>query len=93
MPRPATEPMLATGCLSAMPNSEPDGVASLEREHLARLAGAGDLQREVLDDRAHDPDLLRVRPGEPALARVQAVFEPDPDVAPMIALMVTNPSW
>src|SRR5262245_18561300 len=40
-----------------------DLVTALEREHLARLATARDLQPQALDDLARPADLLGVAPG------------------------------
>src|SRR5216683_3043932 len=60
--------------------SEPDLIAALEREDLARLVRAGELEPEALDDLACSLDLHGVRLGELARADPQRIFEPDPHV-------------
>src|SRR5215467_12905525 len=50
-------------------------------QHLARVGGGGDLQRQVLEDGADAADLLGIALGELALADINRIFEPDPDIA------------
>src|SRR5690242_13461639 len=61
--------------------SEPDLVAALELQHLARLVRARDGEAEPFDDLAHRAHLLRVALGELAGAEPERVLEADADVA------------
>src|SRR5579859_6530634 len=61
--------------------SEPDPIAALEVEHLARLLGRGDLQAEFLQDAADLRHLLGVRLRQCAATDIQAVLQPDAHIA------------
>jgi hypothetical protein len=61
--------------------SEPNHVATLELQRGPRLGGCGDLGREALEDAADAAHLLGVGLGELAAAEIDAVLEPDADVA------------
>ena len=51
------------------------------RLHAQGESDLRDFERQVFEQPANDRDLLGVRGGETALARIEAVFQPDPDVA------------
>src|SRR3954463_11650771 len=59
---------------------ERNPVAALEVEHLPRLVGGGDLERQAGQDFANARDLVGVALGELAAAEPQAVFEADAHV-------------
>src|SRR5260370_5503590 len=61
--------------------SEGDPVAALELQHVARLGGAGDLEREIFQDGANTADLLGIRLGELTLAEIDRILKPDADAA------------
>src|SRR5258707_1255253 len=61
--------------------SEGDLVAALELQHGASLVRRRDLERQLLDDLADATDLLGVALGQPPGAEIDAVLEPDPDIA------------
>src|ERR1700689_3150068 len=61
--------------------SEGYSVAALERQHLARFLGRRDFERQVFQDEADAPHLLRVRLGELALADIKRILEPDAHIA------------
>src|SRR5476649_2902302 len=60
---------------------ECDPVAALELQYLPRLARAGDLERQVLEDAADTADLIGIALGELALADIDRILEPDADIA------------
>ncbi len=60
---------------------EVDAVASLEREHLARLRRLGDLETEALDDLARQRHLLGVGFCQPAGAGPERILEADAHIA------------
>src|SRR5215813_11787566 len=61
--------------------SEGDLVAALELQHGAGLVRRCDVERQLLDDLADAADLLGVALGQPSGAEIDAVLEPDPDIA------------
>src|SRR5260221_14563347 len=61
--------------------SEGDPVAALELQHVARLGGAGDLEREIFQDGANTADLLGIRLGELTLAEIDRILKPHADAA------------
>src|SRR5258706_11567134 len=67
--------------MSEVMSSERDVLPALELEHLARLVGRGDGEAELLENAADLRHLVRVAPGEGALADPQAVLEADAHVA------------
>src|SRR5689334_14896068 len=56
-------------------------IATLQRQRLARLGRARDLERQVLEDRADPAHLLGIALRQLALAEIERVLEPDPDIA------------
>src|SRR6266571_5007732 len=56
-------------------------VGTLQAQNLARLLRGGDLIAEFLDQAPHLGDLLGVALGELAAADIEAVLEPDADIA------------
>src|SRR6266849_9172616 len=61
--------------------SERYRVAALEREHVARLPGRGDLQRQVLEDGADARHLVGIGLRQLPLADEERILEPDADIA------------
>src|SRR5712664_3230299 len=61
--------------------SEGDLVAALELQHGAGLVRRRDIERQLLDDLADAADLFGVALGQPSGAEIDAVLEPDPDIA------------
>src|SRR5260221_12232428 len=90
-PKPAhntTEPSLMSKTALARPLTilfiiylEGDLVAALELQDIARLGGAGDLEREIFQDGANTADLLGIGLGELALAEIDRILKPDADAA------------
>ena len=67
---------------SALSSLEADLVAALQGEHRARLGRRRDLQRQLVQDaRGSSPPARRSTRRQLALAEVDAVLEPDADVA------------
>src|SRR6266700_1365190 len=56
-------------------------VGALQAQNLTRLLRGGDLIAEFLDQAPHLGDLLGVALGELAAADIEAVLEPDADIA------------
>src|SRR5262250_1596325 len=61
--------------------SEGHLVAALELQHGAGLVRRRDVERQLLDDLADAADLLGVALGQPPGTEIDAVLEPDPDIA------------
>src|SRR5689334_25290548 len=61
--------------------SERHLVAALELQHGAGLIRRRDVERQLLDDLADAADLLGIALRQPPGAEIDAVLEPDPDIA------------
>src|SRR5258708_5873679 len=61
--------------------SKLDSIGALEAQHGARLLWGRYLVAELLDDAADFRHLLGIAGGELAAADIEAVLEPDPDIA------------
>src|ERR1700722_14195040 len=61
--------------------SEIDFIAALGLQQCARFGGARDVEAQFLQNAANLADLLGIRSRKPALAGIQAVLEPDADIA------------
>src|SRR5439155_5773738 len=60
---------------------EGDLVAALELQHGAGFVRRRDIERQLLDDLADAADLLGVALSQPPGAEIDAILEPDPDIA------------
>jgi hypothetical protein len=68
-------------------------IRALQPQHRPDFAGRCHLQRQLFKDTPDLRDLLAVVPGKLALANVQAVLQPDADIAAHDAAAVMKGIW
>ena len=76
--------------IAAVPRSERDLVAALQRQHRPRLVRGGDFERQILEDRADAADLVGIALASLPRPSHSESSSPTRTLPPMIAPIVTS---